>query len=392
LPEAIDRGNAKMAPAAEAAYAALPSVNPADFTQAGIAAKNNAIRSASQAQLSKQRLAEHSAVEGIMRRGISDPGERYGALAQVLAPINLKDSIEASKLSLNYRKEQREGAHMALEDSQKSRADQLAILGSLTPQTYRMGMEQYQNAGGKLPRWYTGDWNKDAPYVEQMAQSGMTAFQQAELVGKMSSMRLDQAKFKEEMFMHNLDAMKAEAQAKRYGEAGTNLEDFRKDESLRRAREQSANQAGVNARKQLIEPKNALPVVHALMLGHPEFDSLAIGDDKGRPGPLVSLVMSRAIEQMAKPGEKRDFEDVVREQIALAAANQGAKPGLWDKFASWVSGNPAPSAAIAPNKSGIQPTEKPPVPTKTVSSKAEYDALPSGSEFVDANGKKWKKP
>jgi hypothetical protein len=246
-------------------------------------------------------------------------------------------------------------------------------LGAVQSQDqYRPAMMQYLAAGGKRPKWFTGNFEIDKPQIEAAIAATMTPKEQA---------------IRQETKQRMLDLE----------EARTARIDLAKEVEARRAQEAAQKREGIKAKAAIPNRDDRLQALQVLggLVGA-GFSQMPINAQDAAAAKAASIAKAK----MGTPeAQGVDFESLLSDAYNEMILNGELKlPQEGTGLRGWFGvGQPEQTAGFKPR--GAEPpaapassSEKPaPSAPVKVQSRADYDSLPVGSLYVHPNGKTYRK-
>ena len=101
---------------------------------------------------------------------------RLEVASRMLLPVNPKLGLDFANKASEMEQRKVSAKREKLAKAKDRREAQSGILASIDSQeVYEQGMVDYANAGGEIPQWYSGNFDRDKGRLRQLANSGVMA-------------------------------------------------------------------------------------------------------------------------------------------------------------------------------------------------------------------------
>lgn len=245
-----------------------------------------------------------------------DPTSFYRTAAQRLQGINPKTAMEYARAAdeMDLRKSQLEEQSIKRKQTEEGR--QASILGSISsPETYRQAMMGLVSSGASVPQWYTGNYERDKPFITQAVNASLSRKEQLGMEHQQRSEDLAERQFQQRIKEHEISAKHAEAQLALQTQNARDLDRYRQ-ESLAQSDSISAQKREGKEKYRSISPTaNELRLANNLVESRDEFKELPYAQKEA----LAADIASTAKRSMVKEDDPdSDFGDYLDDALHKA--------------------------------------------------------------------------
>lgn len=175
-----------------------------------------------------------------------------------------------------------------------------ALAAATGPENYPEAMQEYLQRGGKLPQWYTGDWEKDKDKVQFAADSSMKASDQA---------KRENARVRTDLAISNQSRLLEKTLADvQIATVKSQQQQERTDNAKRESDRRSANDQQASVLKSRADTKDKEDAMDELK-ARPEAEGLGAAERRA----LALRAATGARRRLVKEGG--NFDDLLNEEI-----------------------------------------------------------------------------
>ena len=189
-----------------------------------------------------------------------------------------------------------------------------SLLASVDATTYQPLMLERMAQGKEIPKWYTGNYETDKPFIQAAANAALTRQQQVEADNKATRAEIYNMKTEGAIAKAQAQAIQAQAELERKRQKDENLRIWREQEQKQKDKDLALKQQKLEKKQSLVPSKTELGMALDTVLEHPELKGL----DSASQNAAATEIAAKAKKSLTDD-DTIDYADALSEAASEVA-------------------------------------------------------------------------